>query len=101
MKYAWIEKHRDQFHVTRMCRQLKVSRTGFCQWSTRAPSDRSMANAVLDAQVAALHTQSKRSYGRPASCVACARKVCGSVTSECERVSSVRGCAPCISAHIA
>ena len=65
MKYAWIEKYRDQFHVTRMCRQLGVSRTGFCQWSTRAPSDRSMANAVLDAQVAAIHAHSKRSYGRP------------------------------------
>lgn len=65
MKYAWVQKHRDQFHVARMCRQLGVSRTGFCQWSMRAPSDRSMANAVLDAQVAALHTQSKRSYGRP------------------------------------
>ena len=65
MKYAWIKQHRDQFHVTRMCRQLGVSRTGFCQWSTRAPSDRSMANATLDAQVAAIHAQSKRSYGRP------------------------------------
>lgn len=65
MKYAWIKQHRDQFHVTRMCRQLGVSRTGFCQWSTRAPSDRSMANATLDAQVAAIHAQSKCSYGRP------------------------------------
>ena len=65
MKYAWIEKHSDQFHVTRLCRQLGVSRTGFCQWSRRAPSERSMANAVLDAQVAAIHAQSKRSYGRP------------------------------------
>ena len=65
MKYAWIEEHRDRYHVTRMCRQLGVSRTGYCQWRTRAPSDRTMANAVLDAQVAALHAQSKRSYGRP------------------------------------
>jgi putative transposase len=65
MKYAWIKQHRDQFHVTRMCRQLGVSRTGFCQWSTRAPSVRSMANAVLDAQVAAIHAHSKHSYGRP------------------------------------
>ena len=65
MKYAWIEAHRDQFHVTRMCRQLGVSRTGYSQWRTRAPSDRSMANAALDAQVAALHAASKRSYGRP------------------------------------
>jgi putative transposase len=65
VKYAWIEEHRDRFQVTRMCSQLGVSRTGYCQWRTRAPSDRTMANAVLDAQVAALHAQSKRSYGRP------------------------------------
>jgi transposase InsO family protein len=65
VKYAWIEEHRDRFHVTRMCRQLEVSRTGYCQWRTRAPSDRAMANAALDAQVAALHAGSKRSYGRP------------------------------------
>jgi putative transposase len=65
VKYAWIEEHRDRFQVTRMCSQLGVSRTGYCQWRTRAPSDRTMANAALDAQVAALHAQSKRSYGRP------------------------------------
>jgi putative transposase len=65
VKYAWIEGHRDQFSITRMCRQLEASRTGYCQWRGRAPSDRSMANAALDAQVAALHAGSKRSYGRP------------------------------------
>jgi putative transposase len=65
VRYAWIEKHRDQFHVTRMCRQLEVSRTGYSQWRTRAPSDRSIANAALDAQVAAIHAASQRSYGRP------------------------------------
>ena len=51
MKYDWIEVHRDQFPVTRMCRQLGVSRTGYCQWSDRAPSDRSMANARLKCSV--------------------------------------------------
>ena len=65
MKYAWIKKHGDWFSVARMCRQLGVSRTGYCQWRTRAPSARSMANATLDAQVAAVHTGSRRSYGRP------------------------------------
>ena len=64
MKYAWIQAHRDQFHVSRMCRQLGVSRTGYCQWSARAPSDRSMANAALDAQVAAIHAKSDRSLRR-------------------------------------
>ena len=65
MKYAWIEEHRDQFHVTRMSRLLGVSRSGYCQWRRRAPSDRAMANAALDAQVAAIHAGSQRSYGRP------------------------------------
>ena len=48
-----------------MCRQLEVSRTGYGQWRTRPPSDRALANAVLDAQVAAMHAGSQRSYGRP------------------------------------
>ncbi len=65
MKYAWIEARRDRFSVTRMCRQFGVSRSGYCQWRTRAPSNRSMANAALDAQVAAIHAGSQRSYGRP------------------------------------
>ena len=65
MKYAWIEEQSDLFCVTRMCRQLGVSRTGYCQWRSRAPSDRSIANALLDAQVSVIHASSKRSYGRP------------------------------------
>jgi transposase InsO family protein len=65
VKYAWIEEHRDQFRVTRMCRQLEVSRTGYSQWRTRAPSDRAIANATLDAQVATIHAESRCSYGRP------------------------------------
>ena len=65
MKYAWIKEYRDQYSVTRMCRQLEVSPTGYYQWNRRAPSNRSVANAVLDAQVAAIHAGSQRSYGRP------------------------------------
>jgi len=65
VKYAWIKEQSDLFSVARMCRQLGVSRTGYCQWRTRPPSERSMANAALDAQVASIHAGSKRSYGRP------------------------------------
>jgi putative transposase len=65
VKYAWIGEHSDQYHVTKMCRQLDVSRTGYYQWKRRVPSCRSIANQVLDAQVAAIHTGSRRSYGRP------------------------------------
>ena len=36
MRYAWIERHRDDYQVARMCRQLEVSRTGYLQWRRRA-----------------------------------------------------------------
>ena len=64
MRYAWIQQHCDEFSVARMCRRLGVSRTGYCQWSHRGPSERAQANAALDARVAALHAGSQRSYGR-------------------------------------
>jgi putative transposase len=65
MKYAWMDTHRDEFNITRMCRLLEVSRSGYCQWRGREPSNRARSNAVLDAAVAGLHAGSRRSYGRP------------------------------------
>ena len=65
MKYAWIEDNRDLYPVLRLCRVLDVSRSGYLQWRTRPRSDRACANARLDAQVAAVHVESGRSYGRP------------------------------------
>ncbi len=65
MKYAWIENHRDEYTVSRLCRVLLVSRSGYCQWRVRAPSARSLANQALDTKVAAIHQGSRRSYGRP------------------------------------
>jgi hypothetical protein len=65
MRYAWIEEHRDAFGIARMCGLLEVSRSGYCQWRGRAPSDRARSNAALDAAVSKLHAVSRRSYGRP------------------------------------
>ena len=65
MKYAWIDQHRDEYTVSRLCRVLSVSRSGYCQWRVRAPSARALANQALDAKVAVIHCESRRSYGRP------------------------------------
>jgi len=65
VRYAWIERHRDDYAASRMCRLLEVSRTGYLQWRCRPPSPRAQANARLDVQVAALHAANKGSYGRP------------------------------------
>ena len=59
MRYAWIEQHRDDYAVSRMCRLLLVSRSGYLQWRRRPPSARAQANARLDAPVAAMHAASK------------------------------------------
>jgi putative transposase len=65
VRYAWIERHRDDYTVAQMCRQLNVSRTGYLQWRRRLPSARAIANTALDAQVAAIHAEARQSYGRP------------------------------------
>ncbi|CAM3779373.1 Integrase, catalytic region [Bordetella tumulicola] len=64
MRYAWIDAHRDQYTVSRLCRVLSVSRSGYCQWRVRTPSARDLANQALDARVATIHSASRRSYGR-------------------------------------
>ncbi len=64
MKYAWIKEHSDRYPVARLCRLLQVSRSGYVQWRSRPPSERMLANAVLDAQVATIHAESRQSYGR-------------------------------------
>jgi len=64
MKYAWIENNRDEYTGSRLCRVLSVSRTGYCQWRVRPLSARALANAALDTQVATIHRDSRRSYGR-------------------------------------
>ena len=63
MKYAWIDKHRDQYAVSQLCRVLQVSRSGYCQWRVRPPSERTLADQSLDAKVAAIHQGSGRSLG--------------------------------------
>ena len=65
MKYAWIKAHSDSYPVARLCGLLQVSRSGYGQWRSRPPSDRALANAVLDAQIATIHAESRQSYGRP------------------------------------
>ena len=65
MRYAFIDTHRDGYSVSRLCRVLDVSRSGYCQWRHRPPSPRAQANAALDAAVAVIHQASRRSYGRP------------------------------------
>ena len=63
MKYAWIRKHTDRYPVIRMCRALKVSRSGYYSWRTRKPSARQLRTARIAETAAQLHQRSRRIYG--------------------------------------
>lgn len=51
--------------VRTMCRVLGVSASGFYAWRERAPSQRSIANAVMTERIRQIHKDSYESYGMP------------------------------------
>ena len=63
MKYEFIERHRQQFHLSAMCRVLHVSRSGFYEWHGRSPSARTLANQQLLEQIRLVHEHSRQAYG--------------------------------------
>ena len=65
MRYQFIDDHRDEFPVTRMCKVLKVSRSGYYAWRTRPVSAREMANRELADQIEAVYNDSDGTYGSP------------------------------------
>jgi len=65
VKYAWIEGQSDRYAVSRLCRVLGVSRSGYLQWLTRPASPRQRRNEELGAQLRVIHAENGRAYGRP------------------------------------
>jgi transposase InsO family protein len=63
VKYAFIERHRDQFRVAAMCRVLNASRSGYYDWEARTPSRRDLENAGLLAHIRAVHSEHREAYG--------------------------------------
>ena len=51
--------------VHRMCRVLNVSASGYYAWLDRAPSKRSIQDAVLVERIRAIHAESDATYGMP------------------------------------
>ena len=58
-------EHRERFKIKRMCRVLRVSRSGYYAWGSRQPSLRQRDNEELLRQIREVHTQSRRLYGSP------------------------------------
>ncbi len=65
MRFQFIGDHRDEFPVTRMCKVLHVSRSGYYAWRTRPVSKREMANRELAKKIEAVYNDSDGTYGSP------------------------------------
>jgi len=57
--------HQAEFTISALCRQLRVSRSGYYAWRDRLPSPRSDADQALMTQIKAIHTASRGVYGTP------------------------------------
>lgn len=64
-KFAFIERHRDEYGVTLLCSYLDVSRNGFYKWEKREESTRSKIDALLLKKIRAIFTKSQGIYGSP------------------------------------
>jgi putative transposase len=63
--YAFIETEKANHRISRMCRTLKVSKSGFYGWRDREPSARAQADAILLEKIARIHRDSRETYGAP------------------------------------
>jgi putative transposase len=63
VKYAFIERHRQQFRVRSMCRVLEVSRAGFYAWSGRGVSARRKQDLLLLGHIRQVHAANREAYG--------------------------------------
>jgi putative transposase len=61
--YRFIAAEKANHSISLMCRLLGVSRSGFHAWQRRPPSDRALADAWLGERIAAVHRESRGTYG--------------------------------------
>ncbi len=64
-RYEFIDKHRGEFPVQRMCEVLGVSASGYYGWRNRPMSARAQENQKLTVEIAEVHEASRKTYGSP------------------------------------
>ena len=60
-----MASHQGVYGVRRMCRALRVSRSGYYAWRARPASQRAQTNEALVAQIQEEHRTSRQTYGSP------------------------------------
>lgn len=65
MIYDFIADHRHEFRVSKMCKVLGVSKSGFYQWMQQTDSPQKQRKEKVKRQIRRIHKQSKSRYGSP------------------------------------
>ena len=63
MKYAWIRQQLAEFRVSRLCRMLEVSRSGYYEWLARPSNTQAEADRQLQEKVQHYFAQGRGTYG--------------------------------------
>ena len=79
MRYKFIQEHRQEFSIKRMCHLLDVTRSGYYAWQPEKTGPRELENQVLVEQIHAEYKLSRKTYGSPRIQASLQRKgfVCG------------------------
>jgi transposase InsO family protein len=65
MKYSFVKSHSSAYGVERMCRLLRVSRSGYYAWRGRPKNRRELANEALLVDIKTFYKKSRKVYGSP------------------------------------
>jgi transposase InsO family protein len=63
--YELVESEKAHFPVAVLCGAVGVSRSAFYAWQRGTPSQRSIANARILAEIRVIHTEHRERYGSP------------------------------------
>ena len=63
--FRFIDREKTQHPVARLCRVLKVSRSGYYAWRAREPSRRTVEDERLSDLIREAHERSRGTYGSP------------------------------------
>jgi putative transposase len=63
--YRFVSAEKARTPVSLACRWLGVSRSGYYEWATRAPSQRALTDAWLTERIRAIHKAHRGVYGAP------------------------------------
>lgn len=63
--YRLVSAEKARTPISISCDLLGVSRSGYYDWASRAPSDRALSDAWLTEKIKQIHAENRRVYGAP------------------------------------